>query len=99
MYNLLVSGRGWAPARDEMFVERLLEYTEPPLIQRFRPRGQVDFAALCRLPTLFLDETSGDGEQQAVRVGTITRARLGVREVMLEYTFESAAPPLTNAVI
>jgi hypothetical protein len=28
MYNLLVSGRGWAPERDDMFADRLLEYTD-----------------------------------------------------------------------
>jgi hypothetical protein len=99
MYNLLVSGRGWVPARDDLFADRVLEYTEAPLIQRFRPRGQVDFAALCKLPTLFVDETSGDGEHQVARVGTITRARFGVREVALEYNFDSFAPPLTNALV
>lgn len=99
MFNLLVSGRGWAQARDDMFADRLFEYTESRLIERFRARGQVDFAALAALPALFLDETHGNGEDQVARVGAVTRARYGVREIQLEYSIDASVPPLTNAMV
>lgn len=99
MYNLLVSGRGWAASRDDMFADRLFEYTEPEVIERFRTKDRVDFTSLCSLPALFLNETNGSGEEQAARLGTITRARYGVREIIMEYAFDPAAPPLTNSVI
>jgi hypothetical protein len=99
MFNLLVSGRGWAPAHDDMFTNRVLEFTDSRLKERFTVAGRVDFSALCTLPTLFMDETSRDGEDQFARVGTILRATEGVREVTLEYVFDSNVPPLSNATV
>ena len=73
MFNLLVSASGWAEARDTLPAGRALEHTERHLIERFRPGGQLDLPSLIALPTLFLEESSGRGDQVA-RVGTITRA-------------------------
>lgn len=95
MFNLLVSGSGWADARDTMTEGRALEYTELNLMEIFKPGGQLDFPALISLPTLFLEESSGRGDQ-AARVGTITRARISGRDIVLEYTYDPAVPPLTN---
>src|ERR1043165_3964622 len=99
MYNLLVSGRGWGASQDVMFTDRLFEYTETRLVQRFSDGTEANLEKLIRLPALFVDETRGSGDAQAVRVGTITRARHGVREVLLEYAFDSDVPPLTNAIL
>lgn len=95
MFNLLVSGGGWAADRDTLPTGRVLEYTEDHLRARFKPDGQLDLQALLALPALFLEETSGRGEQIA-RVGTITRARVSGREIALEYFFDPSIPPLNN---
>lgn len=95
MFNLLVSGGGWASERDTLPASRVLEYTEDYVRARYRPDGQLDLQNLLTLPALFLEETSGRGEQ-IVRVGTITKARVHGREIALEYFFEPSIPPLSN---
>jgi hypothetical protein len=96
VFNLLVSGSGWADARDTLPAARALEYTEKHIIDRFKSGGQLDLPALTVLPTLFLEESSDRGDQ-VVRIGTITRARFSGREIILEYTYDPAVPPLTNS--
>lgn len=98
MFNLLVSGSGWADTRDTIRAERALEYTEQHLKQTFEPGGQLDFQALIALPTLFLEESSAQ-EDQIARVGTITRARMSGRDILLEYSYDQDIPPLTNKVL
>jgi hypothetical protein len=96
LFNLLVSGGGWAADRDTLPASRALEYTEQRLVDRFQAAGQFDLQALLSLPALFLEESSGRGEQVAP-VGTITRARVFGREISLEYIFDQSIPPLTNS--
>jgi hypothetical protein len=95
MFNLLVSASGWAEARVTLPAGRALEHTERHLSERFRPGGQLDLPSLIALPTLFLEESSGRGDQVA-RVGTITRARVSGRDLLLEYAYDVGLPPLTN---
>ena len=95
MFNLLVSASGWAEARDTLPAGRALEHTEQHLIERFRTGSQLDLPSLIALPTLFLQESSGRGDQVA-RVGTITRARVSGRELLLEYAYDIGLPPMTN---
>jgi len=49
MYNLLVSGSGWAPNRDTMMVGRMFEYTSDQLTSRFKPNG-VRWTPIVRQP-------------------------------------------------
>jgi len=78
-----------------MYGGRTFEYTERDLEERFKPGGQLDLAALAALPALFVEETSGRGDQVA-RVGTITRARMSGRDIALEYAYDPSIPPLSN---
>lgn len=98
MFNLIVKSNGWAEVRDTMEGERILEYTEQHLIDRFKPEGQLDLATLATLPALFVEETSGQGDQ-VVRVGKITLARVSGRNIILEYVYDSAIPTITNKVL
>lgn len=98
MFNLLVSGRGWAQARDSTPADRLFEYTAPQLSARFKVANQVDFAALCALPTLMVDETNGKPEKPA-RLVTLIRARYSARDIEIEYATDPDAPPLTNGML
>src|SRR5688500_4372555 len=96
MFNLLVSGDGWADnGRDTMPLGRILEYTEDDLRERFSLPNGPDLGAMIVLPSLFLAETGGDAAQLA-RVGTISRTRNAGRDVVLEYTFDATIPPITN---
>lgn len=98
MYNLLVSGGGWAETRDTMPTSRILEYTEPVLQDRFRSNGVLDLNSLILLPCLFLEETYQDGNQ-VVHVGKIVRATVSGRDVSLEYYYDPSIPPLTNQMV
>lgn len=96
MFNLLVSGNGWADGgRDTVPLGRLLEYTDDAVREQFFEAGAPDLEAMIQLPSLFLAETGGDAAQLA-RVGTILRARLNGREVTLEYAFDATVPPIPN---
>lgn len=74
---------------------RVLEYTDPQLEARFRPNGVLDIAALSQLPSVFVEETSGRGDQVA-RVGRLIGAHTVNRELLLEYAYDNSIPPITN---
>jgi hypothetical protein len=98
VFNLLVKGNGWTDGRDTMPESRAFEYTERHLIDKLKPEGQLDLATLASLPTLFLEETSGRGDQVA-RVGTITSGKTSGRDIVLEYAYDPIIPPLTNKLL
>lgn len=98
MFNLLVSGIGWADSRDTFPASRVLEYTNEEVANNFRTNGVLDLQALMSLPCLFLQETQGN-EDQIARVGKITHASINGREIMLEYYFDQNFPPLTNQAL
>lgn len=98
MFNLLVKGNAWADGRDTMYGGRTFEYTKRLLVDKFKPAGQLDLAALSALPTLFVEETTGQGDQVA-RVGIISRARMSARDISLEYTYDLAVPAVPNKVL
>jgi hypothetical protein len=98
LFNLLVKYRPWGDGHDTVPGDRVFEYTEQPLVDRFKPGGLLDFASLITLPTLFVQETAGLGDQ-AARVGTITRARVNGRGVSLEYTLDVGIPSVPNEIL
>jgi len=96
MFNLIVKAGGWAEGRDTILASRVFEYTDAPLIERFRPGGQLDLPALMALPTLFVQEGYSS---QVTHVGTITRARMVGENVALEYTYDLDVPALLNEAL
>src|SRR5213075_1050242 len=94
----IVKYEPWKDGRDAVSLGRAFEYTEPSLVDRFKPGGQFDLAALAALPTLFVQETSGQQDQVA-RVGTITRARMNGREIVLDYSYEPGIAPVPNKIL
>lgn len=95
MFSLIVKGTAWADGQDRFPVGRVLEYTDPQLEARFRPNGVLDIAALSQLPSVFVEETSGRGDQVA-RVGRLIGAHTVNRELLLEYAYDNSIPPITN---
>jgi len=98
MFNLLVQYKAWADGRDTLLASRALEWTEQALVDKFQPGFKLDFEALLALPALFVQETNGE-QTQAARVGTITRARIAGREIVLDYNYDPAIPPIPNSVL
>lgn len=78
-----------------MPASRVFEYTDTELEARFRPGGVIDIAALSQLPTVFVEETSGTGDQVA-RVGRLVAGHTINRDILLEYVYDPSIPPITN---
>lgn len=98
MFNLIVKYRPWADGRGTIPRSRTFEYTESNLVNRFDVQGQLNFDSLTKFPTLFVQETTGAGDQVA-RVGTIIRARLGGNDIALEYVYDLGMPSIPNHVL
>lgn len=96
MYQLLVSGAGWAPNRDSLHRARVFEHTAERLVAMFKPEGQLWTEGLLDVPAIFASETQGDGNQIA-RVGSITRVRLVGTEVEFDYTLNANLVGIPNA--
>lgn len=99
LFNLLVKFSAWSDSgRDTVPVGRLFEYTDDALIEEFRPAGNLNLQALCGLPTLFVQETSGQQDQVA-RAGRITRARVNGPNLTIEYNYDVGIPTIPNSVL
>lgn len=86
----------WNEVQGSLPLARMFEYTEQPLVDQFGQQGQPDFAALGRLPCLFMNEGTG---AEVCRVGTIARTRIVGREVVFDYVLDPEVPPLENSLI
>jgi hypothetical protein len=98
MFNLLVKSQSWGDGRDTIPDDRAFEYTEQPLVDKFKAGGQLDLKALAALPTLFVQEASGQNAQVA-RVGTITSARMNAPNIVFEYTYDPGIPAVPNKTL
>lgn len=96
MFNLLVKGNGWQEGRDRFIESRIFEYTDDYLVQKFTDIGQINFDSLKSLPALFIEETFKDGADQVAHVGRILDVMRSGKELLMEYSFDSSIPPLSN---
>ena len=96
MFNLLVSFGGWGNGRDSISSSRVFGQTDPALVARFRPNGQLDIPALTALPTLFVEEGR---ENQIARFGYINRIREDGRSVVIDYTYDQQLPTIPNHLL
>ncbi len=96
MFNLIVSGEGWKPHRDSFGSGRVLEYIDAAIAQRFMPNKVLDINAVAKLPTLFMSETQGAGNQVA-HVRTITQLKLSGTDFQIEYAFDPAIRPIPDS--
>lgn len=98
MFNLIVSGRDWAPHSDSFLSSRVLDQTDAAIAQRFMPDQVLDINAVSKLPTLFMSETQRAGNQVA-HVGTITQLKLSGQDFQIEYAVDPAIPPIPNSSV
>lgn len=73
MFNLIMRSVEWNTGREVMPVNRLFEYTEQHLADKFTIDGNTDLDELIKLPCLFMQEGTQD---QVAYVGQINRARV-----------------------
>ena len=95
MFNLIVKSSAWADGRDTLPASRVFEYTDNALSAKFKPSGVIDIVALSQLPTIFVQETYGQGDQVA-RVGIILRGHIIGGDLVLEYVYDPSIPPIPN---
>ncbi|MGV0982745.1 MAG: hypothetical protein ACOYB0_10335 [Polynucleobacter sp.] len=96
MFNLIVKYNAWSNGRDEFPISRILEFTESGLASSFKEDGILLVEKLIKLPTLFLEETSGR-EDQLARVGQINRARINRDDLAIEFSYDQSIPPILNS--
>lgn len=97
MFNLLVKSSPWAASRDMFWQSRVFEYTEPSIAASFQVNGVPDYQELKKLPALFVEETSRSNAQWA-HVGRIVDVRRhGTDDIAVEYFFDPAIPPISQA--
>ena len=98
MFNLLVKYSPWEDGRDSLPRERLFEYTDSSLVAKLAPQNQLNLESLRTLPTLFVQENSGQGNQVA-HVGIISRLRESGRNIVIDYSYDSAIPGIPNSFL
>ncbi len=94
LFNLIVSGAPWKLSRDTFDRDRVLEMTDKDVEKRFKVAGELDFDAICRLPTLFATETGYYSEQ--ARVGIITRIKEVGKNYQLDFVLDPDIAPIPN---
>ncbi len=98
MFNLIVSGGGWAESRDTFMLGRTFEYTSDELVTRFKPNGVLDFEAIRSLPTLFMEESWGS-EPRYARIGRIIELSESKGTISLEYFYDPEIAPISNETL
>lgn len=94
MFNLLVKGIPWANGTATFGADRVISYTDESLKLKFTNNGVLDFDALMKLPSLFVEETNYQEEQQLARVGRVTHIRQTRTEVIVQYSFDADCAPI-----
>jgi hypothetical protein len=95
MFNLIVKGTPWREGHDRIDAGRVFEYTEDALKLRFMPEGELDFDALMAIPTILVQETSGEPDRVA-RVAQIHRVRRDSRNILLDYSYDTSIAAIPN---
>ena len=96
MFNLIVSSAWKNQGSGSLMVGRVFEYTSPELEMRFKPQGILNASAVMPLPTILMDEGTGQEVARIVRLNSITSYQFGY---ILHYSVDQETPHLTNADI
>lgn len=99
MYNLIVRTQGWEGGHGTVDLGRTLEYTTEQVRAIYEPNDRPNLEALSKLPTIFASETSSENDQEPARVGTITRAVVSGRSILVDYVLDPDIAPIPNAVL
>jgi hypothetical protein len=97
MFNLIVSGGGWANGRFDFFLNRIFEDSAPDVVPRFSTERGPDFNALMQLPTLFMNEGR---DFEVARLGRVIDVRvLRGGEISVSCTLDAEIPGIQNRTL
>ena len=96
MYNLIMTASPghWEQSPKTFFANRVFEYTDESLIERFKSLEGSALRELKDLPTLFAYESANE---EAARIGKITELRKRQNEVWIEFKLDDALPAITSS--
>lgn len=96
MFNLIVAGGLENDRRGSIMAGRVFEYTPVELEERFQEGGMLDISGVMSLPTLLMEEGTGD---EVAGVGWLTRVERKGTEYQLHYSLDTDIPRMTNSEI
>lgn len=102
MFNFLVIGIDITEPRGSFTLgkDRVFQYTDVDLKEKFAPDRVLNEDALLKLPTIITNESSTDREHPVfARVGKITKVRHGPGPYTIEYTLDADIPPIPNSLL
>jgi hypothetical protein len=102
MFNFLVTSVEITEPRGSFVLghDRVFQFTDPDLRQRFAPDRVLNDAALLELPTVITNESGWDRERSVfARVGKLTKVRRGPGAYNVEYTLDADIPPIPNSLL
>jgi nucleoside 2-deoxyribosyltransferase len=94
MFNLLVKGMPWENGVATFGSDRVISHTDEIVEQKYTNSGKLDFDALMKLPSLFVQETNYQEKEQVARVGRVTQVRQTRTEVIVHYSFDTDCAPI-----
>jgi hypothetical protein len=94
MFNLLVKGMPWENGVATFGADRVITLTDDSLKAKFSRKETLDFEALMKLPSLFVQETNFQEKDQVARVGRVTNVRQSRTEVIVHYSFDTDCAPI-----
>ena len=96
MFNLIVSTGVQGETSGTIGADRVFEYADDGMAERFKSNGKLDIAAIMSLPTLLMQEGISD---EIAAVGWLSRIELRGRDYQLRFALDQAVPRLTNSAI
>lgn len=96
MFNLLMFNVDWQKGQVKVPKERMLEYTDRDVANRFKDENGPALDRLTSLPCLFCVEGIAD---EVAYAGRINRARISGKDAMLEVSFDTDVSPLQNSML
>lgn len=102
MFNFLVTGIDITEPRGSLILghDRVFQYTDQDLKQRFAPGNVLDEAALLELPAVITHESGWDPERSVLaRIGKVTKIRRGPSTYTIDYALDTDIPPIPNSLL
>lgn len=96
MFNLIVSSGLEEEPHGSIMASRAFEYTSDDLQEMFAPGGSLDTVRLATLPTIFMQEGTGD---ELAGVGWLTSIVRRGSDYQLQFMIDPHVPRMTNADI
>jgi len=97
MFNLIVSGKIESNQRAKITSERVFEYTDGHIIEKFKPNNELDIDFLKMHSALIMEE--GRSESQLVHVARLHSVKFSYGFYVLNYTSDATFEHLSNADI